>query len=109
VNYRLLNPGVPETGKFKSNSTGTLKPGDFLLLNLPKGENAVYEVAFMIWLYNQAEFAQVMRELILTARFDGKQTVWVPVSDFSGGGMGAPSRAVRTSGIAEARQPLQNR
>ena len=31
-----------------------------------------------------------MRELVFSAGFDGKQTVWVPLSDFSGGGMGAP-------------------
>jgi hypothetical protein len=31
-----------------------------------------------------------MREIIFSAQFDGKQTVWVPLSDFSGGGMGAP-------------------
>ena len=31
-----------------------------------------------------------MRNLFLSGSFDGKQTIYVPLSDFSGGGVGAP-------------------
>ena len=67
-----------------------LLSSDSLTIPLPTGENAVYEVKFNIRVDNPEQYAQLMRELVFSATFDGKQTVWVPLSDFSGGGMGAP-------------------
>jgi hypothetical protein len=91
VNRILLSPAVPELKMTTSGGQKKLNPGDSLLLSLPKGENAVYEIVFNIKMANREEFEQVMRELIFAATFDGSQTVWVPISDFSGGGMGAPA------------------
>ena len=90
VNERLLNPRPVRTGK-KISEIKSLPAADSLLLELPEGENAVYEITFNIDIPDSNRFEQGMREIIFCARFDGKETVWVPLSDFSGGGMGAPA------------------
>jgi len=86
----LLNPPDFETDTTIDLSKN-LASGDSLIINLPVGENAIYKLRFDFDIEDTAQYAQVMRELIIQANFDGKQTVWVPISDFSGGGMGAPS------------------
>jgi len=65
-----------------------MKPGDSVTLSLPKGNNAVYALSFAVTPNDASAYADVMRRLILTADFDGKETVMVPLSDFSGGGIG---------------------
>ncbi len=85
VNNLLLNPVVQQG--ITINAT---QHSDTLEIILPDGENAVNEVTFRIAV-DSANYGQVMRQLIFSAEFDDKQTVWVPLSDFSGGGMGAPS------------------
>lgn len=85
----LLNPSVKPAGKLITENV-SLASSDSLSINLPEGENAVYEVKFDIHVNDQSQYEQAMRELVFCAEFDGKQTVWVPLSDFSGGGMGAP-------------------
>lgn len=85
----LLNPSP-----IKSDTVLTvnqnLNPGDSLIVRLPVGEKAVDFLQFNVSLEDTSIYAQVMRDLVLQAAFDGTQTVWVPFSDFSGGGMGAP-------------------
>lgn len=56
-----------------------------------QGENAVYEISFQLANADSTAYAQLMRNLIFKADFDGRSTVWVPLSDYSGGGMGAPA------------------
>ena len=68
-----------------------LQPGDSLWIDLPQGENAVYEISFQLANADSTAYAQLMRNLIFKADFDGRSTVWVPLSDYSGGGMGAPA------------------
>ncbi|MDR2953644.1 MAG: DUF2961 domain-containing protein [Prevotella sp.] len=89
VDNLLLDPVLAKSGEILTESK-SLSASDSLILELPKGENAVYEVKFNIDTQNSVQFDQLMREIIFCASFDGKQTVWVPLSDFSGGGMGAP-------------------
>ena len=89
VDSLLLNPGVNKKGQV-SKANKLLAASDSLLLELPKGENAVYEILFNVDIKDSLHYAQLMREIIFCAQFDGKQTVWVPIGDFSGGGMGAP-------------------
>lgn len=67
-----------------------LRAGIPLRLNLPKGEHAVCQLKIKITADQPEDFAQVMRNIMLKGMFDGKQTIQVPVSDFSGGGWGAP-------------------
>lgn len=61
---------------------------DSLVLALPEGTHAVRTLAIDIRM-DSARYEQVMRELILKMEFDGTETVVVPLSDFSGAGMGA--------------------
>ncbi|MFV0418388.1 MAG: glycoside hydrolase family 172 protein [Dysgonomonas sp.] len=85
----LLNPVLEKSGKIISESK-ELSASDSLTIKLPDGENAVYEVTFNVNTKDSTTFAQLMREIIFCAQFDGKQTIWVPLGDFSGGGMGSP-------------------
>ncbi|GAB6118972.1 glycoside hydrolase family 172 protein [Dysgonomonas termitidis] len=89
VDNLLLNPVPSKNGKVISD-TKVLAAADSLTLELPAGENAVYEIRLSVNLQDSAGFGQLMREIIFCAQFDGKQTVWAPLSDYSGGGMGAP-------------------
>lgn len=68
----------------------TVPASGSLQIDLPEGEKAIYEIVLKVTPDESWKFEQQMRELILCGEFDGKQTIWVPVSDFSGGGMGAP-------------------
>lgn len=88
VDNILLDPKVKEGTILKLE--GIVPSNDSIKMNLPKGENAIYEIKLDIDIPDSIQFAQLMRELIFCAEFDGKQTIWVPLSDFSGGGMGAP-------------------
>jgi hypothetical protein len=84
----LLNPA---SGKGKNiQRIQSLTPRDSLVLSLPKGQQAVYEVTFIVNSPDTANYAQMMRGLVFKASFDGKQTILVPLGDFSGGGMGSP-------------------
>lgn len=88
VGHKLQNPI-----SFTDNGTLTrkkIKPNSTLSLKLPQGSKAIRTLNFKISDYNQTEYGQLMRGLIVKIYFDGKQTVWVPLSDFSGAGMGAP-------------------
>lgn len=71
------------------NVTKDLASGDTLKMKLPEGENAVSVIQFNIEVDDTSEFDQALREIISLADFDGKQTCWIPLGDFSGGGFGA--------------------
>lgn len=87
----LKGPSVPSEAEPVAVRTA-IAGGDSLVLPLPKGENAVYEIEFQVNAPDDAEaYARIMRDLVFSATFDGNQTVWVPLGDFSGGGMGAPT------------------
>lgn len=86
----LLHPQLP-SGLSAKQKRQTLQPGDSLCFDLPDGENAVYEVRFRLHDADSAAYARLMRRLVFKASFDGVPTVWVPLSDYSGGGMGAPA------------------
>lgn len=83
----LQNPRLTHTTQ-PLQQRQTLKRNESLTIVLPQGENAVYEMTIHIQAKKKS-YAQAMRNLILKGEFDGKETIWVPVSDFSGAGMGA--------------------
>ena len=89
VDKLLLNKNEKHKGK-KVIIQSLVQPSKDLELTLPKGQNAIYELKIKCLPHNKDLFAQQMRQIIFTATFDDKETVWVPLSDFSGGGMGAP-------------------
>jgi hypothetical protein len=68
-----------------------LEAGNPMQIRLPQGGHAVRELKIKVSVNEKKNYAQTMRNIIFMGTFDGKQTVWVPLSDFSGGGMGAPT------------------
>ncbi len=61
---------------------------DSLSVALPEGTNAVRLLSINIQV-DSVHYEQAMREQIIKMSFDGVETVTVPLSDFSGAGMGA--------------------
>ena len=90
VNQQLLHPPVFSDGNFTSN-VKQLSDGDSVKIALPTGTYVVRRLQIFVTNYNSNDYDQLMRSLVLKATFDGTQTVWAPLSDFSGGGMGAPA------------------
>ncbi|MDA3867271.1 MAG: DUF2961 domain-containing protein [Salinivirgaceae bacterium] len=88
IGNKLQNPENYTSGEFSISKE--LGPGDSLSLDLPAGEKAVRTLNFNISGYDKASYDQLMRGLIVKITFDSTQTVWAPLSDFSGAGMGAP-------------------
>lgn len=90
IDKLLLNP-VSDCDSLHIDKQQVLEPGDPMLIRLPQGEHAVRELKIKVSVSEKEQYAQTMRNIILQGTFDGKLTVWAPVSDFSGGGMGAPA------------------
>lgn len=55
-------------------------------LVLPEGENVVNYLTIKTSRFD----GESMRKLVVVGSFDGKQTIWCPLSDFAAAGMGAP-------------------
>lgn len=87
---RLLNPDEAVRRGKTTSMEKTLQAGESLTLDLPGGTRRVSRMEFRV-ACDSADYEQTMRGLVFSADFDGTQTVFVPLSDFSGGGMGAPS------------------
>lgn len=83
----LLNPSPDTAEKKRNSSSRNVKGGSEVKLQLPKGNNAV---TFLELKFNGAgSFSdQTLRSLFLVAEFDGKRTIYCPVSDFFGSGAG---------------------
>jgi hypothetical protein len=72
----------------------SLNKGEKQQLNLHKGKRAISLLQFNVKTDPDLkpgtdDFARLMRSLIISISFDGQQTVWAPLSDFAGSGMGA--------------------
>ncbi|MDR1122361.1 MAG: DUF2961 domain-containing protein, partial [Dysgonamonadaceae bacterium] len=89
VNQALLQPPVFDGGNL-TRISGQLTGGDSMSVSLPSGTKMIRTLQISVSGYDRESYPQLMRELVLKAVFDGKQTVWTPLGDFSGGGMGAP-------------------
>lgn len=81
----LKIPLDPEGDLIKKEAV--LTKGKHLSIPLPKGNYVVS--ALKITLKSEGDYGDQMRRMIISASFDGVQTVWVPLSDFSGAGLGA--------------------
>lgn len=88
VNEALWNP-VTYKGGQRCEMAMDLGPEGSAVLELPAGERAVRSL-FIDVNCRRGSYAKMMRQLIVKITFDGKETVWAPLSDFSGAGMGAP-------------------
>ncbi|MDR0810671.1 MAG: DUF2961 domain-containing protein [Paludibacter sp.] len=89
VNTALLNPQT-FTGGANVNGFQHLAPNDSVSIALPQGTNIVRALQIAVSSFSQQNYPQLMRGLTLKMTFDGVQTVFAPLGDFSGGGMGAP-------------------
>jgi hypothetical protein len=68
-----------------------LEPGKEVSVDLPAGPAAVRQLHVSVYTEDcesSNEFAEGMRSTIIRMTFDGKETVWCPVGDFSGSGVG---------------------
>jgi hypothetical protein len=69
---------------------GDIGPGKEVSLDLPAGPAAVRELRLNAIqdCKSPDEFAEVLRSTVIRITFDGEETVWCPVGDFSGSGVG---------------------
>lgn len=88
INNILLTPSTFQNG-IKRQISGTLAKDKSLKLGLPVGAHAIKTLIIDIK-GNKGDYGQMMRNTILKITFDKKETVWVPLSDFSGAGFGSP-------------------
>lgn len=82
VGQELLNPRSVDAEK---NTSASLAPGATVNLNLPDGTRALEMLSVKI---DSESSPQLTRSLILKIKFDGKETVWTPIGDFFGTGVG---------------------
>lgn len=87
VDARLLSPDN-YVGGINTSQTSLLAEDSVLVLPFPEGLQAIRLLQFNVQT-DSVHYEQVMRDLVLYMDFDGVQTVAVPLSDFSGAGMGA--------------------
>ncbi|QEG24892.1 glycoside hydrolase family 172 protein [Mariniblastus fucicola] len=80
----LLNPTAPNEGDSFSFKT-TLDDQQEKSIGLPKRVAAVRELSVKLGSY---ENPNVTRQVILKMEFDGNETVWCPIGDFFGSGIG---------------------
>ncbi|MCG1035808.1 glycoside hydrolase family 172 protein [Polaribacter sargassicola] len=69
----------------KNDKTYHLKPNQEKVFSLQKGEAALKELSLKLKSYQDST---VTRSVIIKINFDGKQTVWCPIGDFFGTGVG---------------------
>ncbi len=84
VGRALLNPQGPEADR-QLRFAGELAAGQEMPLELPDGTAAVRGLSLKLGDYSDAA---VTRSVVLKMEFDGKQTVWCPIGDFFGTGIG---------------------
>ncbi|WP_139955784.1 glycoside hydrolase family 172 protein [Flavicella sediminum] len=84
VGELLLAPKNTEKGEALVCSA-TLKPNKEKSVKLPKGNAAVRELSLKLDDYTNAELT---RTVVLKMEFDGEPTVWCPIGDFFGSGIG---------------------
>ncbi|QDV41123.1 hypothetical protein Enr13x_09610 [Stieleria neptunia] len=80
----LLNPTVSGAGE-PLRFSASLGNQDEQSLELPAGTAAVRELSVKLGSYADPK---VTRQVVLKMQFDGKQTVWCPIGDFFGSGIG---------------------
>lgn len=90
VNNRLLNPPSFGGGEVIKKCQA-LSENNSIECDLPTGVHAVRRLNISVKNIDNDIYQKIMRQIVIQAEFDGKKTVWVPLSDFSGAGYGAPA------------------
>ncbi len=83
----LWNPPTYYKGK-EINKHQLIAGSNQMTFNLPNGNAAVRLLTINITTTNKEDIAKALRSVILKIDFDGNQTVYCPVGDFSGSGYG---------------------
>jgi hypothetical protein len=102
VNEKLLHPDSIVNGS-RTHLQQEIKPGQQAALKLPVGAAAIRYMVIKITTANAQDYEQALRSTILKIKFDGQETVWCPLGDFAGSGVGSKSlqswyRTVKTDG-----------
>ncbi len=84
VGKQLLDPQIRKKGE-QITMSALLNKGEEKTVHLPSGEAAIRSLTFKLGNYDNAD---ITRTVILKMSFDGKETVWCPVGDFFGTGIG---------------------
>jgi hypothetical protein len=87
IEKELLSPPDDSNGK-EALTEGTIAAGATEMLDLPSGPAAVEQLELQVEPNGLTNSEQTLRSLILKMNFDGEQTVWCPVTDFFGSGVG---------------------
>ena len=101
----LLNPTASASTRDPLTLKATLEDKSEKSLDLPAGAGAVRKVSVKLGNYDDPN---VTRQVVLKIEFDGKETVWCPIGDFFGAGIGLNpvqgwSRTVAEDGTMSAR------
>ncbi|MBP8792908.1 MAG: DUF2961 domain-containing protein [Lutibacter sp.] len=84
VGEKLLNP-ISGVGNQSVKVKVSVPSSEEKIVELPKGEAAINSLTFKLGTTEKDEF---MRTTIIKMTFDGKETVWCPIGDFFGSGIG---------------------
>lgn len=87
VDKKLWNPIMQAQGH-EVNIQQIIKPKKEISLGLPKRASAIRLITITLRSFKEEDYVQALRSTILKINFDGHQTVWCPVGDFSGSGVG---------------------
>lgn len=90
VSTILLHPEARTSGE-KQQFRMALDPGEKKTISLEGENQAIYSLSFKVGdTDSENTYTRLMRGLILSMRFDGQKTVWAPLGEFAGAGIGAP-------------------
>ncbi|WP_282135173.1 glycoside hydrolase family 172 protein [Seonamhaeicola maritimus] len=84
VSEALLNPKNDVRGH-KVSINGKIKSNNEQEISLPKGQAAIHSLSLKLDDYQDPE---ITRKVVLKIEFDGHETVWCPIGDFFGSGIG---------------------
>lgn len=87
ANYKLLHPDNVITGP-TTDINQQIAAGSQASVNLPQGVSSIRMLSIRLKTDDPADYAQALRSTVLKIEFDGEQTVWCPIGDFSGSGVG---------------------
>lgn len=82
---QTLTDLTPEAGKATQQASGELTRGGTVRLALPPGAAAVTTITCTV---STGNYAEALRQLVISGEFDGESTIWAPVGDFFGSGIG---------------------
>lgn len=83
----LWHPKVAAEGK-DITLDKAIPAGKTITIKLPKGPSAIALMKIKISTGKEDDYEQALRSTILKISFDGQQTVWCPLGDFAGSGVG---------------------